>query len=596
MLRRRSARKSATSSSILETEATPVSPPSRRQPPAAAAAAAAVDSEEESVLVVEEPRKQKRVARSPRTPIRSRISSKFSRKNKEKNKKKNKTKAAEKDDDDDSSYASRQRTTATRRNSRTSPTKNKSYRPKAPPKDAADDASSSSYLSSSSEEEEEGPRTSSTTKRSPRRVILDDDDDDDGDEKDDSANKDDTSEEATMPTTTVRKSPPRSAARNANLQLRTILQDPQLSRGGDHDSDADFDPLPAKQKESDVESSVLLNSSSSSDDDEAIVRKKRKGRRVEKDDDDSEVVGFVDDTEKIGSAESSDDDTGLVARRRRCRPVKKAMATVASRKKGTVTAFSDDSSSEDNEGGAPNKVDVVCPSTHDDITGEELPEIHVCFIAPDGQSRQCFSLETMRKTALMSCTKSLRTDNAGRNHQNFLQPPHFRTPLSDDLLDQIASRFGRSALNIHGEYYKRKEQEAAAAQREWDTHTIVAQSIRDSEAEFTELLNRYVRRSMGRQDLYACPICYVAAHASLNGTSEQQHEQYATEFVWDPMSVVGHLDNDAFRVAGAFCYKRVARLKEHLRGDHGVNTRLIEGNEAYARYKVRSLQGVAMLP
>ena len=75
-----------------------------------------------------------------------------------------------------------------------------------------------------------------------------------------------------------------------------------------------------------------------------------------------------------------------------------------------------------------------------------LPKKHVCYVSPDGQSRQCFALETLRQIALKAARLQFRVDLDGGEKVTFLQPPHFRTAMSDDLLDQIASRFGRQAL------------------------------------------------------------------------------------------------------------------------------------------------------
>ncbi len=55
-------------------------------------------------------------------------------------------------------------------------------------------------------------------------------------------------------------------------------------------------------------------------------------------------------------------------------------------------------------------------------------------------------------------TVPLRRDSSPSGALQFLQPPHFRVPMEDDLLDQIASRFGRSSLVIeHSSMYKKME-------------------------------------------------------------------------------------------------------------------------------------------
>ena len=100
----------------------------------------------------------------------------------------------------------------------------------------------------------------------------------------------------------------------------------------------------------------------------------------------------------------------------------------------------------------------LCPSTHDVITAEPLPHIHVCFIVPDGKSRHCFALETLHKIATASQHPQYRKDYLSNEKQlTFLQPPHFRSAMSDELLDQVASRFGRAALDLNGDFYKRRK-------------------------------------------------------------------------------------------------------------------------------------------
>jgi hypothetical protein len=232
----------------------------------------------------------------------------------------------------------------------------------------------------------------------------------------------------------------------------------------------------------------------------------------------------------------------------------------------------------------------VCPSEVDAITLDYLPSKHVCCIAPDGQSRQCFALETLRKVALTSALVTFRDDFDGK--QNFLQPPHFRTSMSDDLLDQIASRFGREALDIHGEFYTRSsERQTQHDESDSDDGYVVhySEALMDDEA-FVHNFRRYISRNMGSQDIYACPLCYTEAHRLLRGVDQDEDRANDSpsflNFVHDPMMILGFLDNDRFSMASTFCFVKVADAKRHLREDHDVDTQKVDGNELYSRFKV----------
>eukprot|EP00986_Skeletonema_menzelii_P021100 scaffold33222_cov143-Skeletonema_menzelii.AAC.1 len=86
---------------------------------------------------------------------------------------------------------------------------------------------------------------------------------------------------------------------------------------------------------------------------------------------------------------------------------------------------------------------MQCCSSIDAFTKTRLPypsrSPHVCFIDSDG-TRYCYALDTLYRVAIKKYVD-------GQN-LSFLQPPHFDSPMSDDLVDQIACRFGRQALRI----------------------------------------------------------------------------------------------------------------------------------------------------
>lgn len=150
----------------------------------------------------------------------------------------------------------------------------------------------------------------------------------------------------------------------------------------------------------------------------------------------------------------------------------------------------------------------ACPSTEDAITFEPLPTLHVCLFTPDNKDRHCFCLSTLRKIAMSTSRPMFRHDLTG-GKQTFLQPPHFRTPISDDLLDQIASRFGREALDIHGPYYHRPQE------TNFDGDDLAPEVPISNISRFNDQVRRYVESTMGSRDLYACPLCYIVAHRNL---------------------------------------------------------------------------------
>jgi hypothetical protein len=60
---------------------------------------------------------------------------------------------------------------------------------------------------------------------------------------------------------------------------------------------------------------------------------------------------------------------------------------------------------------------------------------------------------------------------------------------------------------------------------------------------------------------------------------------YPVIFRFDPITVLGSLKD--FQIAASFCFKKVAKLKNHLRADHNVDTKRVQGNDLYERFKVR---------
>ena len=66
-------------------------------------------------------------------------------------------------------------------------------------------------------------------------------------------------------------------------------------------------------------------------------------------------------------------------------------------------------------------------ATTDPITALPLAKVHVDWQSPDGSLRMCYNLATLRDIA--------------KAKGMWMQPPHFRTALDQDLVAQIRARF-----------------------------------------------------------------------------------------------------------------------------------------------------------
>jgi len=122
------------------------------------------------------------------------------------------------------------------------------------------------------------------------------------------------------------------------------------------------------------------------------------------------------------------------------------------------------------------------------------------------------------------------------------------------------------------------------------------------DSNFREHVNRYVKSTMGSRDLYCCPLCYTVAYnrigyssrrsgktASMGSGRSKIAERYRLEFDLDPLSI---LMEPTLPVASTFCFKTAAKVKGHLRTDHGVDTKPVSGNDLYNRFQVRTQDGL----
>lgn len=150
---------------------------------------------------------------------------------------------------------------------------------------------------------------------------------------------------------------------------------------------------------------------------------------------------------------------------------------------------------------------IPCTSTVDEITMENLPRMHVCYLAPDGKTRHCFSLETIYRAAIMGDQTERKSD--GSEGLTFLQPPHFRTRMEETLADQIASRFGRQALCIEDSKVYRKEQNTLTEQQNYNELFNSDDELINPDDNFRGIFERYLSKQMGTGDVYVCPLCYA---------------------------------------------------------------------------------------
>eukprot|EP00580_Thalassiosira_gravida_P004464 CAMPEP_0201624930 /NCGR_PEP_ID=MMETSP0493-20130528/939_1 /ASSEMBLY_ACC=CAM_ASM_000838 /TAXON_ID=420259 /ORGANISM="Thalassiosira gravida, Strain GMp14c1" /LENGTH=496 /DNA_ID=CAMNT_0048094851 /DNA_START=34 /DNA_END=1524 /DNA_ORIENTATION=- len=247
---------------------------------------------------------------------------------------------------------------------------------------------------------------------------------------------------------------------------------------------------------------------------------------------------------------------------------------------------------------------------------------HVCYIAPDGKTRHCFSLDTLYRIAISSSNTNANNNiidaltngggGGGAQKLNFLQPPHFRSPIEDDLLDQIASRFGRSALIIEDSAVYKKINGATALDEELDEFDEDGEYIGYSETatpvhrNFRDRFERYMQNLMGSTDVYCCPLCYNEADRRLgnNGDEEMWEDDETSEdgggdesedrmsFLDDPLTILGSLDSERFEVASSFCFRLLSGLKTHLKVVHGVKVSDIVGNDLFKRFQIRASDGL----
>ena len=379
-----------------------------------------------------------------------------------------------------------------------------------------------------------------------------------------------------------------------------------------HESDSDEDGESGNE---------IISSSDDDDvvdeDDEDVIRsgRSRRGRSKSKP---AKGRKSVDDDLDIFTADTSDsDDSDGDTDKKRFFSPKPPLRTKRVRRRvmdddddnndsdEEEASFGDDSD-DDNFGGRKKSAHSAprtprCPSKIDEITMEPLPRLHVCCVAPDGEGRFCFALDTLYRIALMDP----RRHHTDSNKIAFKQPPHFRLVMEDELVDQIASRFGRLALNIEDSNIYKRSIVGQNRTVHLDFHRELSV---DASQDFHDRFNEYLSSQMGSGDLYCCPLCYVEAHrrlgtgtdpdddsdASTNGAraSSGQENIELEDFRFDPMTVLGGLDGEDFVIASNFCFRKVSQVKKHIRDDHHCATKNVEGNDLYQRFQIRAADGL----
>ena len=453
------------------------------------------------------------------------------------------------------------------------------------------------------------------------------------DTEDDDSSIDDTNWAITPEHTPVTIRKQRSSARKAKISLsRHARLDNENSEDEEEDTAADGSETPPRkprvtrgektrkfaddedyhEEDDDEEAESEIEVESEEDSDNPKIRKRNKRRSVNID---QEQIGTVND-------DSSRDEETTGKHQQFSSP---GLHEISPSQKD-VFVDSDSYSQDDNAHPLDSPVPsprgkvMECPSTHDEITAEKLPKRHVCFITNDG-SRHCFALSTLHRIATSSALTQYRTDVGGNLKKTFLQPPHFRSAMSEDLLDQIASRFGRQALEISSSFYggnlhrmeRMNEEDVSVDEQSRDGHSMsndrssLRNAIADNE-DFLRQVHQYMTAQMGSHDLYACPVCFSVAQFRFrrksffgarckeqeNGESSNDEDLYLAEERQDPMAVLQSLDKSfsrEFEIASTFCRSKVSDIKAHLRDYHDLDTRNIDGNSLYSAFKIRAQDG-----
>jgi len=226
-----------------------------------------------------------------------------------------------------------------------------------------------------------------------------------------------------------------------------------------------------------------------------------------------------------------------------------------------------------------------CPSIKDELSQIDLPKgkPHVCYLASDGK-RHCYTLDSLYRVAISKHHASSSTA------VQLLQPPGFICPMEDDLIDQIASRFGRQALNIEQTgLYKEMQLKGEC-----------------------EHVRRYMDNLIGTTDLYCCPVCYSEAYRRQGNLvqgmavddnddseegkeDEEESKPYMDNLRHDPFlfrdDPITILTNVGLETASTFSFQKLKGVQNHVKFVHGVDHSGIN-NGLFQRFQIRASDGL----
>ena len=215
---------------------------------------------------------------------------------------------------------------------------------------------------------------------------------------------------------------------------------------------------------------------------------------------------------------------------------------------------------------------------------------HVCCVTKEGDSIHCYALSSIYRESIEkqhNAKKQHNSSTSPRADLQFLQPPAFIEPMEDDLIDQIAVKFGRSALDI-------------------------------KQSSVYIDMKRKIGYYMGSRDLYCCPICYTEADRKGGvfgdmakdddsiADSESDEEEELTEednsfsFQEDPMTILTNIRYEqemrqSYETASTFCFEKlngVDGVKNHVKVVHGVDPSIMKGNGLFQRFQIRATDGL----
>ena len=177
---------------------------------------------------------------------------------------------------------------------------------------------------------------------------------------------------------------------------------------------------------------------------------------------------------------------------------------------------------------------------------EDLEEIHIEWVSPDGKMKQCYNVQTLIKIAC----------KGGKNE--LLQPPHFRSPMSRSLKEQIEKKFP-------GIISKLKKSQNPNGQRLFDENDIDEETLENYFQRYGDTIESVKYNWMSDiGDMYVCPLCFSYLSDLLdieNGTSDNDDEME------DPLEILTHQGIEIGAVALA---TKQAEMRTHLSTVHKI--------------------------